>query len=65
MDIEKWNRKYCEWCGVGSNVYICIKINLEDECLEFPYTETNYCKKCWKKFGIKVAIRINKELKNY
>ena len=55
-----WRRKSCCICGVGSEVYISISIATgEDE--EFPYTQTDLCKKCWDEHGVRCAIEHNKE----
>lgn len=67
-DKYGFDRKCCNYCGIhGDKVFISISIRLDikKEGFEFPYTETDMCKKCWDEIGIEGAFQHNKNIMDF
>lgn len=66
---RKWTDKTCDICGIGSKIHATIIIQDEraEEGMEFPYFETDLCKKHFGKDGkdgLEIAMQSLKNL-NY
>ena len=57
-----WNKKCCSICGHGPPVYISICITTVNDDEQFPYTQTDLCKKCYAEYGIESAFDHNREM---
>lgn len=57
-----WENKCCCICGAGSKCFISISIHSPNNENLFPYTTTDLCESCYKKYGIESAFEHNKEL---
>ena len=62
---SRWNERCCSFCGIGSQAYISIRIDMPDPEAppEYGYTETDMCKKCWREMGIEAAFGHNRAIR--
>ena len=63
-DSYGWMRMVCNYCGTKRPhmVYISIRIAVtEDRNTDnpYPYSQTEMCRKCWDKYGIRGAMDHN------
>lgn len=62
MHPHQWQKMFCQFCGCD-RCYISIRIGTGMDSQQYPYSETDYCEKCWIEYGIKTAWNHNNESK--
>ena len=66
FDPNGWKHLTCNFCGAGMRgqvfASICIHTGNKDNS-EYPFTQTNLCRRCYKKHGIEAALDHNQSIR--